>query len=106
LNGSIAEIRLLEEIRQIVTTSEAAKRCPRLVISCDPQQAVNSWLQKLIINDAKASKYWDAVHGLHQRQASLSSASRWMSLSNNHVSLVTSRASAHQIAASILEFTR
>jgi pimeloyl-ACP methyl ester carboxylesterase len=106
LNGSIAEIRLLEEIRQVVTRSDAAKRCPRLVISCDPQQAVDSWMRKLVINDAKVSMYWDAVHGLHKRQASLSPMSRWMSLPSNHISLVTSRVSAHQIAARILEFIR
>ncbi len=106
LNGSIAEIRLLEEIRRIVTTSDAATRCPRLVISCDPQQAVDSWMRKLVINDAKVSRYWDAVHGLHKQQASLSDTSRWMSLPSNHISLVTSRAIAHRIAACILEFTR
>jgi pimeloyl-ACP methyl ester carboxylesterase len=106
LNGSIAEIRLLEEIRRIVTTSAAAQRCPRLVISCDPQQAVDSWIRRLVVNDAKASKYWDAVHGLHKRQAALSGAGRWMSLPSNHVSLVTSRADAHRVAAHILEFIR
>jgi pimeloyl-ACP methyl ester carboxylesterase len=106
LNGSVAEIRLLEKIRQIVTASEAARRCPRLVISCDAQQPANTWIRKLVINDAKVGKYWDAVHGLHKRQASLSSASRWMSLPDNHVSLVTNRVSAHRIAASILEFIR
>ena len=106
LNGSIAEIRLLQEIRQIVTTSGAARRCPRLVISCDPQQAVDSWMRKLVINDAKVGMYWDAVHALHKRQASLSNASRWMSLPSNHVSLITSRLSAHRIAAHILEFIR
>ena len=106
LNGSIAEIRLLEEIRRAVATSAAASRCPRLVISCDPQQAVDSWMRKLVINDAKVSQYWDAVHGLHKRQASLSDASRWMSLPSNHISLITNRANAHRIAAHILEFIR
>ena len=106
LNGSIAEIRLLREIRQVVTTADAAKGCPRLVISCDPQQPVESWLRKLVVNDAKVGQYWDAVHGLHKQQASLSNTSRWMSLSSNHISLLTNRAIAHQIAAHILEFTR
>jgi pimeloyl-ACP methyl ester carboxylesterase len=106
LNGSIAEIRLLQEVRRIVTASEAARRCPRLVISCDPRQAVDSWLRKLIIDDEKAGKYWDAVHGLHRRQAALSDAGRWMSLPSNHISLVTCRANAHRIAAHLLEFIR
>jgi pimeloyl-ACP methyl ester carboxylesterase len=106
LNGSIREIRLLQEIRQVVTTSAAARRCPRLVISCDPQHAVDSWMRKLVIDDAKVGKYWDAVHELHKRQASLSDNSRWMILPSNHISLITSRANAHQIAAHILGFIR
>jgi pimeloyl-ACP methyl ester carboxylesterase len=106
LSGSIEEIKLLEAIREVVTTSEAARQCPRLVISCDPGQAVDSWLRKLVMNDEKARRYWDAIHGLHQRQAALSKASRWTSLQTNHVSLLTNRAKAQEVAASILDFIR
>ena len=104
--GAIAEIRLLDGIRRIVTASEAAKQCPRLVISGDPTQAPNSWLRKLLMNDEKARKYWDAVHELHQRQASMNDASRWMRLPYNHVSLVTDRACAGDVASNILDFIR
>src|SRR3546814_13565790 len=38
LNGSIAEIRLLDEIRRIVTASAATAQCPRLVISGTHEQ--------------------------------------------------------------------
>lgn len=105
-NGAIAEIRLLDGIRRIVTASEAAQQCPRLVISGDPAQAPDSWLRKLLMNDEKARKYWDAVRELHQRQASLNDASRWMRLPYNHVSLVTDRASANEVASNILDFIR
>jgi len=106
LNGSIAEIRLLRGIRRVVTTSGAARQCPRLVVSCTREQLVDSWLRKLLMNDEKARKYWAAIHELHQRQASLNSASRWMSVRDNHISLVTHRATAGDIAASILDFIR
>jgi len=105
-NGSRAEIRLLHGIRRIIAASEAVKQCPRLVISGDPAQASDSWLRKLLMNDEKARKYWDAVHELHQRQASLNDASRWMNLPYDHVSLVTDRASAYAVAANILDFIR
>jgi pimeloyl-ACP methyl ester carboxylesterase len=105
-NGSIAEIRLLDGIRRIIAASGFAKQCPRLVISGDPAQAPNSWLRKLLMNDEKARNYWDAVHELHQRQASLNDASRWMRLPCNHVSLVTNRASAEEVASNILGFIR
>lgn len=106
LNGSITEIRLLEDVRRIVTASEAVKQCPRLVISGDRAHMAPSWLQRLLINDEKARKYWDAVDGLHRRQASLNDASRWVSLRYNHVSLVTNRAGAEEIASHILSFIR
>ena len=104
LNGSIEEIRLLHGMRRIITASEAATRCPRLVISCAPEKLVDSWLRKLLVNDEKARMQWDAIHELHQRQASLNAASRWMSLPYNHISLVTNRASANEIASNILDF--
>lgn len=106
LNGSIAEIRLLDAIRRIVTASDAARQCPRLVISGAREQVPASWLQRLLISDAKARKYWDAVDGLHRRQAALNGASRWLSLPYHHVSLVTRRASAEEIATRILGFIR
>lgn len=106
LNGAIAEIKLLAGIRQIIASSDAGKPCPRLVISGDPAQAPNTWLRKLLMNDEKARKYWDAVHELHQRQASLNQASRWMRLPYNHVSLITDRTSANEIASNILDFIR
>jgi pimeloyl-ACP methyl ester carboxylesterase len=106
LNGSIREIGLLRKIRRIVTESEAARRCPRLVISGEPGQLGDSWLRKLLMNDAKARQYWDAVREMHQRQASLNDASRWSSLQDNHVSLITRRASAQRVAADILDFVR
>ena len=106
LGGSIEELRLIEGMRRIITASEAARPCPRLVISCDPGQPVDSWLRKLLVNDEKARKYWEAIHGLHLRQASLNDSSRWMSVRNNHISLVTDRSSAGEIASSILEFIR
>jgi pimeloyl-ACP methyl ester carboxylesterase len=106
LNGSIEEIRLLGGMRRIIAESEAARQCPRLVVSCDPEQPVDSWLRKLLVNDEKARRYWDAIHGLHLRQASLNDSSRWMSVRNNHISLVTNRASAGEIASSILDFIR
>lgn len=106
LNGSIEELRLLAGMRRIVSASEAARQCPRLVISCDPGQPVDSWLRKLLVNDEKARKYWDAIHGLHRRQAALNDSSHWMSVRDNHISLVTNRASAGKIASGILEFIR
>jgi len=106
LGGSIEEIRLLEAIRAIVATSESATQCPRLVISSEPGKTPESWLRKLLMNDAKAQRYWGAVHALHQRQASLSKASHWMTVQDNHVSLVTHRATAHRIAASIRDFAQ
>lgn len=106
LNGSIEEIRLIDGMRRIITASEAARQCPRLVISCDPEQPVDSWLRKLLVSDEKARIHWDAIHGLHQRQASLNDASHWMSVRDNHISLVTNRASAGEIASSILDFIR
>lgn len=106
LNGSIEEIRLIDGMRRIIAASEAARQCPRLVISCDPEQPVDSWLRKLLVNDEKARKYWDAIHGLHLQQASLNDSSRWMSVRNNHISLVTNRTSAGEIASSILDFIR
>src|SRR3546814_3231819 len=42
LNGSIAEIRLLDEIRRIVTASAATAQCPRLVISGTHEQTTSS----------------------------------------------------------------
>ncbi|MEW9573811.1 alpha/beta fold hydrolase [Rhodanobacter sp. Si-c] len=106
LSGSIEEFRLLDGMRRIITASEAATQCPRLVISCAPEQLVNSWLRKLLMSDEKTGRYWNAIHGLHRRQASLNDASRWMSVRNNHISLVTNRASAGEIASSILDFIR
>lgn len=106
LNGSIEEIRLLAGMRRIITASETVRQCPRLVISCAPEQLVNSWLRKLLMSDEKARKYWDAIHGLHRRQASLNDSSRWMSMRNNHISLVTNRVSAGEVASSILDFIR
>src|SRR3546814_11074051 len=38
LNGSIAESRLLDEIRRIVTAAAATAQCPRLVISGTHEQ--------------------------------------------------------------------
>lgn len=104
LGGSIEEIRLLPDIRQIINSSQVARQCPRLVISCDAGQLVESWLRKLLVSDEKARKYWHAIHELHQQQASLNSFSRWMTVRNNHISLVTDRTSAGDIASSILEF--
>src|SRR3546814_17088980 len=69
LNGSIAEIRLLDEIRRIVTASAATAQCPRLVISGTHEQTKSSWLQRLLINDEQAAKYWDAVLELHPQKA-------------------------------------
>jgi len=106
LSGSIEEIRLINGIRPIITASEAARQCPRLVIGSAPEKLVDSWLQKLLMNEARAKKHWDAIHQLHQRQASLNAASRYMSLPYNHISLVTHRVSAETIAASILDFIR
>jgi pimeloyl-ACP methyl ester carboxylesterase len=106
LNGSITEIGLLEDIRRIARASEAVKRSPRLVISGDRGHVALSWLQRLLINDEKARKYWDAVDDLHRRQASLNDASRWLRLPHNHVSLVTGRAGAEEVAARILDFIR
>ncbi|HET7331197.1 alpha/beta hydrolase [Dyella sp.] len=106
ISGSIEEIRLIENIRPIITASEGAKQCPRLVISCAPEKLIDSWLQKLLMNEDKAKKQWDAIHQLHQQQASLNTASRWMSLPYNHISLVTNRTSADTIASSILDFIR
>lgn len=104
LNGSIAEIRLLNAIRHIVMATEAARQCPRLVISGVREQGPTSWLQRLLISDEKASKYWDAIDELHRRQASLKEASQWLSLPYHHVSLVSNRASAEQVASHILGF--
>lgn len=106
LNGSIEEIRLADDIRRSIAASGGASQCPRLVVSCDPEQPVDSWLRKLLVNDEKARKYWEAIHGLHRRQASLNDSSRWMSVRNNHISLVTNRASAGEIASNILNFIR
>lgn len=106
LNGSIEEIRLLHAMRRIITTSETARECPRLVISCDSGELVDSWLRKLLVNDEKARMHWAAIHALHQRQASLSHFSRWMSVKDNHISLVTNRATAGEIASNILDFIR
>lgn len=106
LSGSIVEIRLLDEIRRIVSSSQAAKQSPRLVISGDRGHVALTWLQKLLINDEKAKKYWEAVDNLHQRQAALNDASRWLRLPYNHVSLVTSRAGADEVASRILDFIR
>jgi pimeloyl-ACP methyl ester carboxylesterase len=106
LNGSIEEIRLIKAMRRVILASNAARQCPRLVISCDPKQPVDSWLRKLLVNDEKARKYWEAIHGLHLRQASLNDSSRWMSVRDNHISLVTNRATAGEIASNILDFIR
>jgi pimeloyl-ACP methyl ester carboxylesterase len=104
LNGSIAEIGLLEDLRRIVTASASAKQRPRLVISGAREQAATSWLQKLLIDDKQAGKYWAAVDALHMRQGSLNAASRWIRLPYQHVSLVTSRAGAHRVASHVLDF--
>ena len=66
LSGSIEEIRLIHGMRRNIAASGAATQCPRLVISCAPEQLVDSWLRKLLVNDEKARKQWDAIHQLHQ----------------------------------------
>lgn len=104
-SGSLAEIRLLDQIRGVVT-APAARQCPRLVISGSPRPASDSWLRKLVMSDAKARRYWDTVHQLHRRQAGLHPASRWINLPYSHVSLVTDRAGAAEVAALVLGFMR
>jgi len=106
LNGSLAEIRLLDEIRRIVANAETVRQCPRLVISGAREQVAASWLQRLLVSDGKARKYWDAVDALHRRQASLNDASLWLGLPYHHVSLVTNRVSAEEIATHIVGFMR
>ncbi|HKY92729.1 MAG TPA: alpha/beta hydrolase [Nevskiaceae bacterium] len=106
LGGAIAEIRLLDEVRRLVGTSDAAKRCPRLVVSGTQRQVVTSWLQKLLVDEEKGRRYWRAVEDLHRRQASFNDASRRVALPYTHVRLVTCRAGAEAIASDLLAFIR
>lgn len=106
LGGAKAEARLFHEMRRIIAESAVARQCARLVISGDPAQTPDSWLRKLLMNDEKARQYWDAIHELHRQQASYNQASRWMRLPYNHVSLVTNRASAREVASHILDFVQ
>lgn len=103
LNGAIAEIRLLPEIRGVVAASAEARNCPRLVISAGAQLQAN-WLQKFFGADKKQAAFQAAAHALHQRQAAQNGAGRWSSLPYGHVGLVTNRTAAAEISAGILQF--
>lgn len=105
LNGAIAEIRLLDEIRRVVNASAPAQACRRLVVSSTYTAPVTR-LQRLLVNDGKARRYWDAVHGQHRRQGSMNGASRWLRLPYGHVSLVSNRAGAAEVASYVLTLLR
>jgi pimeloyl-ACP methyl ester carboxylesterase len=104
LNGAIAEIRLLADIRRVIEASAAGRQCPRLVISSVQPQTKANWLQKLVLDEDRTRCYWEAVHALHRRQAEQNGAGRWMSLPYGHISLVTHQAGAAKVAAAILDF--
>jgi pimeloyl-ACP methyl ester carboxylesterase len=106
LEGSVPELRLFPEIRRVISASEAARQCPRLVISGAEPPKERGALMKLLISDAALAKMMAAVQSLHQRQARLNSASRWMSLPYSHVGLIINRRSANAIAERVLEFIR
>lgn len=58
------------------------------------------------MSDKEATQYWAPIHELHRQQASYNQASLWMRLPYNHVSLVTHRASAGEVASHILDFVQ
>ncbi|HEY1075083.1 MAG TPA: alpha/beta fold hydrolase [Fontimonas sp.] len=106
LNGAIAEIRLIEDIRRAIEASPRGLQCPRLVISGTHPHAQANWLQKLVLDEERMRNYWDAVYALHQRQAARSDGGRWLRLPYNHISLLTRRAAAEEVARAIIEFAR
>ena len=106
LEGSVPELKLLQEIRRVVAASEGARQCPRLVIGSEVPAADRPAVTKLMISDEKFAGMMDSVRELHKRQAQLNGASRWMSLPYNHVALMTNRGSAEQIAKHLLDFIR
>lgn len=104
LNGAIAEIHLLQEIRRVVAASEEARQCPRLVISAAPLQQGKNWLRTLLGKDRQEQEYTAAAHALHRRHAAQNDASRWTTLPYGHVGLVTNRSGADSVAAEIVRF--
>jgi pimeloyl-ACP methyl ester carboxylesterase len=106
LEGSVPELRLFHEIRRVVSASDGARQCPRLVISGSELPKKRSAFMKLLISDETLAKMMDAVQALHKRHAQLNSASHWMSLPYSHVGLMINRASAEQIATRLLDFIR
>src|SRR3546814_15608559 len=64
LNGSIAEIRLLDEIRRIVTASAATAQCPRLVISGTHEQTTSRSEERRVGKEcvSTCSSRWSPNH--------------------------------------------
>ena len=106
LEGSVPELQLFHEIRRVISASEAAKQCPRLVISGDAPLKERGAFMKLLISDEALAKLMVSIQALHQRQAQQNSASRWMSLPYSHVGLMINRAAAEEIAKRVLDFLR
>lgn len=107
LNGAIAEIGLLAEVRRTVSSSERASQAARLVISAAPAIATpTSWLARRFAKPGQAQRFTAAAHALHRRQAALHPASAWTTLPYSHVGLIVDRASAALIADRTLEFLR
>ena len=104
LQRSIAEIRLLWDMRRRIAASGSARECPRLVISAAPLPEPRGRLQKLLANEAKEERFRLAAMNLHQRHAAQNKTSRWTTLPYNHVSLVTDQAGATAVAAKLLDF--
>lgn len=104
MNGSLAEFRVQEQIRQIALGAESARQVPRLVISANPTLPTPTGLKKWLVNPEKRAVFQRMSHRLHQQGASQNERSRWVSLPYGHVGLVTQRAAAEEIAAKTLEF--
>lgn len=106
LEGSVPELQLLHEIRRVISASDHAKQCPRLVISGAEPPTERSAFMKLLISDEALAKMMDAVQALHKRNIQFNDASRWMSLPYSHVGLIINRKAAEQVATHLLGFIR
>lgn len=104
MNGSLAEFRVQDEIRQRAAGAESARQVPRLVISANARLPAPTGFTKWLVNPEKRAAFLRVSHALHQRGAALNARSRWLALPYGHVGLVTQRSAAEEIAARTLEF--
>jgi pimeloyl-ACP methyl ester carboxylesterase len=103
LGGSIAEIRLLMEIRANLAAAGGARDCPRLTISSTAERK-HSWLSSLFVKKDQIEGFVQDVWALHKRQAALNAAGRWLGMPYEHVSLVSDRVAATAVANHIFDF--